>query len=166
MHSPLGLLEELFLHDPWRLLVSTICLNVTTRPQVDKILHQFLQLWPDAEATANTDWEEIYAVIEPLGLGSKRALALVRFSQEWLDLLEEGADPFHLSEKQVKGLYNVGIYGWTAYEVFILRKLPYGSGGVKVCDHALQLYVEYRLGKKALEERAPLDLADDFRMAS
>ena len=147
LYSPLGLLEELFLDDPWKLLVSTICLNVTTRSQVDAVLHRFLQKWPDAESTREADWEEISRVVAPLGLGIKRAKGLIRFSREYIDLT--GAfDAFSLTEGQVRGLYNVGQYGWTAYEAFILKRLP--SGSVKVCDHALQLYVEYQLGRRAM----------------
>ena len=150
LYSPLGLLEELFLYDPWKLLVSTICLNVTTRVQVDRTLHRFLQRWPNAKTTAQANWEEISKLISPLGLGVKRAKGLIRFSKEYLALVEDlDLDAFGLTEKQVRGLYNVGRYGWTAYEVFILKRLPAGS--VKVCDHALQLYVEYQLGRQACE---------------
>ncbi len=149
LYSPLGLLEELFVHDPWKLLVSAICLNVTTRAQVDKVLHNFLQRWPDAHSTANeTSWLEICNVISPLGLGMKRATGLIRFSQEYLSLTEKN-DPFSLTESQVKGLHHIGKYGWAAYELFIRKRLPVGS--VKVCDHALQLYVEYQLGRRAME---------------
>jgi hypothetical protein len=150
LYSPLGLLEELFLDDPWKLLVSTICLNVTTRSQVDAVLHRFLQKWPDAASTRKADWEEISKVVTPLGLGIKRAKGLIRFSREYLDLTGE-FDAFSLTEGQVRGLYNVGQYGWTAYKVFILNRLP--SGSVKVCDHALQLYVEYQLGRRAMVRR-------------
>lgn len=148
LYSPFGLLEELFLDDPWKLLVSTICLNVTTRQQVDKVIHQYLQRWPDAQSTATANWKEISSIVSPLGLGTKRAKGLIRFSKEFLSLTEE-FDAFHLMEKQVKSLYNIGQYGWTAYKVFILKDLP--SRSVKVCDHALQLYVEYQLGRKASE---------------
>jgi len=47
--SPFGLLEELFVDDPWKLLISTIFLNRTTRVQVDAVLCSFLQRWPTAE---------------------------------------------------------------------------------------------------------------------
>ena len=156
LYSPLGLLEELFVHDPWKLLVSTICLHVTTRAQVDKVLHNFLQRWPDVHSTANEScWEEISTIISPLGLGTKRAKGLIRFSQEYISLTEHN-DPFSLTESQVKGLYSIGEYGWAAYELFILKRLPVGS--VKVCDHALQLYVEYQIGRRALECRESLIL--------
>ena len=145
LFSPLGLLEELFVNNPWRLLVSTICLNVTTRRQVDSILHIFLEQWPTAEATANADWKEISAVISPMGLGIKRAKGLVRFSTEYIQLTKD-YDEFSLSEKQVTGLFFCGLYSWSAYKIFIRGELP--TGPVRVCDHALQLYVEYQLGRR------------------
>jgi hypothetical protein len=132
LFSPLGLLEELVVNDPWRLLVSTICLNVTTPVQV-------------AEATANADWEEVFAVTSPLGLGTKRAKGLVRFSAEYIELTKD-RDAFCLSEQQVASLFFCGKYSWSAYSIFIRRELP--SGAVRVCDHALQLYVEYQLGRR------------------
>ena len=143
--SPLGLLEELFLDNPWRLLVSTICLNITTRGQVDRVLYEFFQRWPTAEATAAADWTEVSAIISPLGLGTKRAKGLVRFSAEYVELTKD-VSAFCLTEEQVTGLYCCGQYGWSAYNIFINKELP--SGAVGVCDHALQLYVEYQLGRE------------------
>ena len=35
LYSPFGLIEELYIDNPWKFLVSTICLNVTTRAQLD-----------------------------------------------------------------------------------------------------------------------------------
>ena len=145
LFSPLGLLEELFVDNPWRLLVSTICLNVTTRGQVDHVLHAFLDRWPTAEATANADWKDIHSVISSMGLGTKRAKGLVRFSVEYINLTKD-YDAFHLSEEQVTSLFFCGMYSWSAYNIFIRGGLP--PGAVRVCDHALQLYVEYQLGRR------------------
>ena len=120
---------------------------------MDSVLYQYLQRWPDAKTTAFANWEEISNIISNLGLGTKRAKGLIHFSKEYLALTEE-SNAFSLTEKQVKSLYNIGQYGWTAYEVFILKQLP--SGSVKVCDHALQLYVEYQLGRQSSESRETL----------
>ena len=146
LFSPLGLLEELFVNNPWRLLVSTICLNVTTRRQVDSILYAFLEQWPTAEDTAKADWEEVSAIISPMGLGIKRAKGLIRFSAEYIELTKD-YDEFSLNEKQVTGLFFCGPYSWAAYNIFIRGELP--SGAVRVRDHALQSYVEYQLGRRA-----------------
>ena len=89
--SPFGLLEELFKKDPWRLLISTIMLNRTTRVQVDVVLHDFLLKYPDATTCASLDdnaaEEQLAKVIYPLGMRHKRAKGIIRFSREWLELL-------------------------------------------------------------------------------
>ena len=38
-----------------------------------------------------------------------------------------------------------------AYEIFILKQLPKGPV-VKACDHALQLYIEFQLGRRMVDE--------------
>ena len=163
--SPLGLLEELFLDDPWKLFVSAIFLNKTNRAQVDGVLHRFLQEWPDAKSTAGeADFEstpmeadaksttreghreKISHVISCLGLGVKRAENLIKFSKDYLKLTSK-SDPVSLTKGQVMKLHGIGEYGWAAYEIFILKRLP--SKSVGLCDHVLQLYAEYQLGQRA-----------------
>jgi len=39
----------------------------------------------------------------------------------------------------------------SAYEIFILKQLTKGPV-VKACDHALQLYIEFQLGKRMVDE--------------
>jgi len=92
--SPLGLLEELFADDPWRLLLSTIFLNRTRRIQVDVVMFRYLQRWPTAEATIaaveknDNIVTQMSDVIAPLGIKYRRAKGIVRFSREYLDLLK------------------------------------------------------------------------------
>uniref|UniRef100_A0A7S4S475 HhH-GPD domain-containing protein n=1 Tax=Ditylum brightwellii TaxID=49249 RepID=A0A7S4S475_9STRA len=85
--SPFGLLEEIFTSDPWRLLLTTILLNKTSRSQVDPVLLAFFQLCPDAESAAKGDAEQISELITPLGLMHKRSRAIIRFSKEYLELI-------------------------------------------------------------------------------
>lgn len=163
--TPLGLLEEMFASNPWRLLLSTIMLNRTSRLQVDAVLYRFLQRWPDAYSAANADAKEISAVIEPLGLYHKRSAAIVRFSKEYLDLVESkmvGKDEpvnsqerslicecfrmrtckeFRLAKEEILGLYNCGNYAADAYEIFIRGVFP-----PLPADHALRSYVEFQRG--------------------
>lgn len=170
LFSPLGLLEELFTNDPWKLLLSTIFLNKTQRNQVDVVLFQFLQRWPDALSASNADADEVRNIIASLGLMNKRSKSVVRFSNEYLKLIaskrmertalshdnnqhflsnDEEITPiaveFNLGKKDVLSLHQCGEYAWTAYQLFILKELPQGDT-FRVCDHALQLYVEYKLG--------------------
>jgi hypothetical protein len=167
--SPFGLLEELFRDDPWRLLLSTIMLNRTTRCQVDVVLYKFLQKWPHATSAANADETEMADVILPMGLRFRRAQGIIRFSKEWLELLERRATAlnkesscatdkmaeslgrkaaFSLTKEEVKKLYNCGDYAYDAYRIFIL-----GDVNAVTTDHALQIYVDYHRGlEKAMNE--------------
>jgi len=144
--SPFGFLEELFYHDHWRLLVSTIFLNKTSRDRVDSILFSFFSLWPNAHAVANASEVEITPIISSLGLGRKRAFSLVRFSREYLQLLSSkprrrsiDSSSFNFADEDIKSLYNCGEYATAAYSIFVRGDF------VSSKDLALQTFMGYRL---------------------
>ena len=139
VRSPLGLLEEILTDDPWRLLLSTVMLNRTSRGQVDHVLFGFLQRWPSPQETVQACMEEIGQVVRSLGLGNKRAHGIQRFSRDYLALLEIKPDPFSFSEEDVKGLHHCGDYAYDAYCIFIQRNIA-----VVPNDHALVSYVDYK----------------------
>jgi endonuclease III len=152
--SPFGLLEELFSEDPWKLLLSAILLNRTSRLQVDVTLCRFLQQWPNAESTAAADWEEISKLIAPLGIRHRRAKGLIRFSKEYLDLVGRkrkktectgNTAEFNLSRNEILGLYYCGEYAAQGYRIFIQKRLVQMT-----CDHALQAYVDYKRGSQSI----------------
>jgi hypothetical protein len=157
--SPLGLLEELFGDDPWRLLLSTILLNRTRRIQVDLSMHTFLQRWPTAESTIQANVDEISDVIAPLGIRYRRARGIVRFSREYLELLsnkkaqtsnnnesntestKEKGTSSELSKGEIMNLFHCGEYASDAYRIFVQR-----DWDTSPTDHALQAYVEWKRG--------------------
>ena len=49
---------------------------------------------------SNAKWEDISQIVSPLGLGIKRAKALIRFSQEYISLTEQ-SDAFNLKKDEV-----------------------------------------------------------------
>ena len=83
--SPYGLLEELFADDPWRLLLSTIFLNRTSRVQVDSILYAFLKEWPSASAVVQADVERMSSLIQPMGMRHRRSCWDYSFFQRLLE---------------------------------------------------------------------------------
>lgn len=137
--SPLGLIEELFCDDPWRLLLSTILLNRTSRVQLDAVLHRFLSKWPTPQSVVDANWEEISSVIAPLGIRHRRAKGLIRFSRDFLSCVAETS--CLLTRGQVLSLYYCGDYACDAYQIFIQ-----GNINVLATDHALQDYIEYQRG--------------------
>lgn len=169
--SPFGLLEELFRDNPWRLLLSTIMLNRTTRAQVDVALYKFLTIWPDATSASSANEMDIATVIHPLGMRHKRARGIIRFSKEWLELLsrkkvgdayrtdcsletrveqdssaearQSCMEAFLLTREEVTSLHFCGGYAYDAYRIFIQGKLD-----AVTTDHALQMYVDFHRGLK------------------
>ena len=64
------------------------------------VLHTFLSQYPDQFAVSNAKWEDISQIVSPLGLGTKRAKALIRFSQEYISLTKQ-SDAFNLKKDEV-----------------------------------------------------------------
>ncbi|CAM9496509.1 unnamed protein product, partial [Phaeothamnion confervicola] len=135
--SPFGLLEELLAPDPWRILLSCILLNKTSRRQVDAVLAELLAMLPNATAAAAADPVAIEPVIRPLGLHEKRSRAIVRFSREFLAR----------SWRSPRELHFVGQYGEDAYNIFCV---PGGwQQAAEPHDHALNWYVDFCRGNAA-----------------
>ena len=126
-HSPYGLLEELYRREPWKLLVSCMLLNCTTRLQVDRVLPALFNRYPTARALAAApDAAELERLLAPLGLQRRRSKSLLRFSREytekpWADVME---------------LHGVGKYAADAYAIFILGRWR----ETRPDDHALNFY--------------------------
>lgn len=145
--SPFGLLEELFHDDPWRLLISTIFLNRTSRVQVDMVLHAFFARWPSPESVVDAQWDDISKIIAPLGIRHRRARGLIRFSRDYLKKMSKSAGGTQrctnttMTREDVLSLFHCGEYAYDAYHIFIQRNIS-----SLAADHALQDYIEYQRG--------------------
>jgi methyl-CpG-binding domain protein 4 len=102
------MLQEIYLHDPWKMLVGCILLNQTTRTQVDSVREELFSLWPDALEMASADPEEIATLIKPLGLFNRRARTLIKFSKEWVE--KDWKEPIEL--------HGIGKYAQDSWEIF------------------------------------------------
>eukprot|EP00520_Triparma_pacifica_P013562 CAMPEP_0118657720 /NCGR_PEP_ID=MMETSP0785-20121206/14174_1 /TAXON_ID=91992 /ORGANISM="Bolidomonas pacifica, Strain CCMP 1866" /LENGTH=187 /DNA_ID=CAMNT_0006550667 /DNA_START=66 /DNA_END=626 /DNA_ORIENTATION=- len=140
--SPFGLLEELTFHDPWRLLLTCILLNRTTRRQVDKVIDEFFEAWPTYQALLeNGTRSSISVCIQPCGMWMKRAEHILRYSLEYKSL-DTTSDTSELGEAEVKGLTGCGDYAWDAYRIFVKGE----TEGFVSKDHALNMYMEWKRG--------------------
>ena len=151
--SPFGLLEELFVQNPWQLLISTILLNRTTRVQVDRVLYEFIQQWPGPrDVERQEDADAIRQVIQPLGMGNRRAAGLIRFSREYLDLVSRKVEVSDgamnedevarcFSQDEILNLYYCGEYACAAYKLFIQKDMS-----IEPSDEALRAYAHYKRG--------------------
>lgn len=145
--SPLGLLEELFAHDPWQLLLCAILLNRTQRKQADLVLYEFLQQWPTPllvleKASSN----DIARCIAPLGIHVRRSRGILIFCSDYVALLDKKKKSmkraeFYLTRSEIMGMYHCGEYAADVYEIFIQKQWR----NVQPKDHALKAYVEWKL---------------------
>ncbi|WJX25245.1 hypothetical protein P8452_14306 [Trifolium repens] len=124
-----NLIQEDHFHDPWRVLVICMLLNVTTGDQTKKILPEFFELCPDAETCMQVPREQIQEVIRSLGLHAKRSRMLQRLSQEYL------AETW----TYVTDLHSVGRYAADAYAIFCTGKWD----EVRPDDHMLNKYWDF-----------------------
>ncbi|XP_019458151.1 PREDICTED: methyl-CpG-binding domain protein 4-like protein [Lupinus angustifolius] len=102
------LLQEYYVYDPWRVLVTSVLLNLTTGAQVRRVLSNLFNLCPNAKSCIEVEVQEIEQVIKTLGLQNKRAKALQRLSHEYL----------YGSWTHVTQLHGVGKYVGDAYAIF------------------------------------------------
>ena len=124
--SPYNLLQESLWPNEWRVLVSCLLLNLTTRKQVEKIIDSLFHKYPGPVSMATAKDDELRDIIKTLGLANKRVKTLKRFSHEYL--AKDWQMPIEL--------YGCGKYANDAWRIFFRgdwRK-------VEPNDHALNDY--------------------------
>lgn len=134
--SPFGLLEEILWQDEWKLLVSCMMLNCTTRLQVDRVLWRLFLLAPTAAdairlGESHEGLESIERIIAPLGLHRKRANAFIKLSRDVQ--AQRAAHGGRI--KNVSACHGVGVYAADAHALFCDGVL---AGPPR--DHALRWY--------------------------
>ncbi len=124
--SPYNLLQESLWPNEWRVLVSCLLLNLTTRKQVEKVIDDLFLKYPEPESMAQANEGELKDIIRTLGLANKRVKTLKRFSQEYLTK----------SWKMPIELYGCGKYANDAWRIFFRGDWK----AVEPNDHALNDY--------------------------
>jgi endonuclease III len=120
-----GLIQERYWPDEWKMLVCCLCLNLTTRKQMEPVVAELFQRWPTARDMAAADPAEISALTVSLGMQHKRAQTLIRFSRE-----------FDAGFKSVRDLHGVGKYAEDSHLIFALGQWQ----SVRPTDGALTKY--------------------------
>ena len=127
--SPHGLIQESLWPDEWRILISCLLLNQTTRKQLDKVIDEFFERWPDPSSLLRASIEEIQEVVKPLGFWNKRPKTIKRFTEEYMN---RGWD-------EPIELHGIGKYANDAWLIFV--KGDWRS--VEPKDHALNKYHDW-----------------------
>ena len=127
--SPHGLLQEDLWPNEWRILISCLLLNLTTRKQVDGVIFDLFERYPTPMSLLNADSTELQTLIKPLGMWRKRTQTLLRFTREYL------AGEWD----QVNDLFGCGKYANDAWRIFCVGDWQ----DVEPNDHALNMYHEW-----------------------
>lgn len=124
--SPYNLLQESLWPNEWRVLVSCLLLNLTTRKQVEKVIERLFHKYPEPASMASAQDAELHDIIKTLGLANKRVKTLKRFSQEYIS--KDWDMPIEL--------YGCGKYANDAWRIFFRGDWK----KVEPNDHALNDY--------------------------
>jgi len=124
-----GLIQEKYWPDGWKILVCCLCLNLTTRKQMEPVVEEIFLRWPDAKSLASATDEEVTDVIRSLGMWKRRTSSLKRMSAQY----DAGG------WKDVGELHGVGKYASDAYRIFVLGDWR----SVQPNDHALNDYHDF-----------------------
>tara|TARA_B100000214_G_scaffold275229_1_gene205292 strand:- start:474 stop:875 length:402 start_codon:yes stop_codon:yes gene_type:complete len=119
------LLQEVYLNDPWKMLVCCMLLNLTNRKQVDTIREELFTKYPTPKDMMMAEHSDLVNIIKPLGLYNTRAQRLIKMSEGYVS-----------GFKSVDELYGVGQYAKDSWEIFQNNNL-----NVKPNDKVLQEYL-------------------------
>ena len=119
------LLQEVYLNDPWKMLVCCMLLNLTNRKQVDTIREELFTKYPTPKDMMKAEHLDLEDIIKPLGLYNTRAQRLIKMSEGYVS-----------GFKSVDELYGVGQYAKDSWEIFQNNNL-----NVKPNDKVLQEYL-------------------------
>ena len=111
----------------WQHMVGVICLNLTGRKQVKKVLPVLFVVAPTPIHFLNTPEKTIKNIIKSLGMVDIRYNRLFRMSKEYLTW----------DGKDATMLHGIGKYGSDSYRLFYKKEVPEDIG-----DHELKRYVE------------------------
>lgn len=129
--SPYCLIQEDLWPDDWKILLSCLLLNRTSRKQVEKVLPQLFSVYPDALSMSKADVDTLSSIIAPLGFKNRRSVTLIEFSKSFLKP----------NWKQAKELPGVGQYASDVWDIFVRGVMP----SKEPSDHALVWYWNWRL---------------------
>ena len=110
----------------WQHMVGVMCLNMTHRKQVKRVLPILFKKYPNAKAFLQGKSEEQEKLLQPLGMVHVRTQRLRRMSEDFLKW----------DRKDATDLYGIGKYGSDSYKIFYKNEIP-----KDVQDKELKRYV-------------------------
>ena len=121
------MIQQIYQHDTWKMLVGCIMLNQTSHKQVRPVITKFFDKYPTPNDLLSADKDTITNIIKPLGLYNVRCKNLINFSTDWID---------KQNFKNITELRGIGKYASDSYEIFIKNNL-----NVNPTDKVLLIYL-------------------------
>ena len=121
------MIQQIYQHDTWKMLVGCIMLNQTSHKQVRPVITIFFDKYPTPNDLISGDLYDIINILKPLGLYNVRCKNLKNFSTDWINKKFEN----------ITELRGIGKYASDSFEIFIKNNL-----NVKPTDKVLLRYLE------------------------
>jgi endonuclease III len=110
----------------WRHMVAVMCLNLTYRKQVKRVLPELFARYPDHRSFIRGNASKQRDILKDLGMVNVRSARIRRMSKEYASW--NGVD--------ASELHGIGKYGSDSYEIFFKNNIPRG-----VKDKQLKKYI-------------------------
>ena len=98
----------------WQHMVGVMCLNLTYRKQVKKLLPKFFKRYPNASAFLRGRYNAQEKMLRPLGMSTVRAKRMRQMSLDFLSW----------DHKDATDLHGIGKYGSDSYKIFYKNQIP------------------------------------------
>ena len=114
----------------WQHMVGVMCLNLTYRKQVKKLLPKLFKRYPNATAFIRGRYNTQEKMLRPLGMSTVRAKRMRQMSLDFLSW----------DRKDATDLHGIGKYGSDSYRIFYKNEIP-----DNIQDKELKRYVREEL---------------------
>ena len=95
-------------------MVGVMCLNLTYRKQVKKLLPKLFKRYPNAVAFIRGRYNTQERMLRPLGMSTVRAKRMRQMSLDFLSW----------DHKDATDLHGIGKYGSDSYKIFYKNEIP------------------------------------------
>ena len=122
----------------WQHMVGVMCLNLTYRKQVKKLLPKLFKRYPNATAFIRGRYNTQEKMLRPLGMSTVRSKRLKYMSVDFLSW----------DGKDATDLYGIGKYGSDSSRIFYKNEIP-----KDVQDKELKKYINWQRGRRVYNVR-------------
>ena len=98
----------------WQHMVGVMCLNLTYRKQVKKLLPKLFKRYPNASSFIRGRYKTQERMLRPLGMSTVRAKRMRQMSLDFLSW----------NRKDATDLHGIGKYGSDSYRIFYKNEIP------------------------------------------